>query len=246
MCNRVLIANIRNLGICPCPRCLTPKNQIDDLGLNNDMQRQQMTARVDTAEWWSKIVAAHHLIYQQHYVVDMPQVETLLKEESLVPTKVLCFCAICTWYLLRCLECIFWEVEQIGLWFFCDASGGFLTWVWAWCLESNIYPSTSHFGQSSWGHPLWTGLLVSTHYLVDDEVSGGFWLRRYRQVLTFRRDTICQFVRNVSELKRTAVRDFEDILQVNTLVTVCSNGLHYYSYLIVCHPCLHWSPTPTP
>ncbi|KIM52055.1 hypothetical protein SCLCIDRAFT_81444, partial [Scleroderma citrinum Foug A] len=25
---KVLIANIHNLGICPCPRCLTPKSQI--------------------------------------------------------------------------------------------------------------------------------------------------------------------------------------------------------------------------
>ena len=35
-----------------------------------------------------KIIAACQLIYESNYVVDMPQVEALLKEESLVPTKV--------------------------------------------------------------------------------------------------------------------------------------------------------------
>ena len=102
ICNRVLIANIRNLGTCPCPRCLIPKSWIDDLGLTNDMQQRQALARVDTEERWSKIAAARRLIYQEHYVVDTPQVEVLLKEESLVPTKVLYFfdfIAICTQYI---------------------------------------------------------------------------------------------------------------------------------------------------
>lgn len=35
------------------------------------------------------------------------------------------------------------------------------------------------------------------------------------QVPTFGRDTICRFRRNVSELKKMAARDFEDILQVS-------------------------------
>ncbi|KIM52056.1 hypothetical protein SCLCIDRAFT_142036 [Scleroderma citrinum Foug A] len=38
-------------------------------------------------EQWSKVAAAHHIIYQEHYVVNMPQVEALLRDESLVPTK---------------------------------------------------------------------------------------------------------------------------------------------------------------
>ncbi|KIM65626.1 hypothetical protein SCLCIDRAFT_82824, partial [Scleroderma citrinum Foug A] len=47
----------------------------------------QLPACRDTQERWSKIVTACQLIYEKHYVVDMPQVEALLKEESLVPTK---------------------------------------------------------------------------------------------------------------------------------------------------------------
>ena len=73
-----------------------------------------------------------------------------------------------------------------------------------------------------------------------------FPLPRYRQVPSFGRDTIRRFSRNVSELKRMAARDFEDLLQVSTLVSdsVCnSDDLWYYHYLVVCHPGLHWPPT---
>jgi hypothetical protein len=41
-----------------------------------------------------------------------------------------------------------------------------------------------------------------------------FALYRYRQVPTFGKDTIRRFSKNVSEMKRIAARDFEDILQV--------------------------------
>ena len=74
--------------MCPCPRCLTPKNQIDDLGSNNDIRQRQVLARVDTEERRNKVAAARQLIYQQHYVIGTPQVEALLKPESLLPTKV--------------------------------------------------------------------------------------------------------------------------------------------------------------
>jgi len=59
------------------------------------MQRRQVSAHVDTEERRSKVMVVCRLIYQQHYVVDTPQVEALLKEESLVPTEVLGF-----WYHL--------------------------------------------------------------------------------------------------------------------------------------------------
>ena len=77
--------------MCPCPRCLTPKHQIDNMGSNSDMRQRQVSARVDTEERQGKVAAARQIIYQQHYVVDTPQVEALLKSESLVPTKVLVF-----------------------------------------------------------------------------------------------------------------------------------------------------------
>ena len=52
------------------------------------MLQRQLLARRDTQERREKVVAACQLIYKKHYVVDTPQVEVLLREESLVPTKV--------------------------------------------------------------------------------------------------------------------------------------------------------------
>lgn len=53
-----------------------------------DALQRNVLVRRDTQERRNKIVAARRLIYEQNYVVDTPQVEALLKEESLVPTKV--------------------------------------------------------------------------------------------------------------------------------------------------------------
>ena len=85
---RVLIANIRNLGGCLCPRCLIPKIKIQDVAKEDDILQRTVLARHDTIERCEKISAARQLIYEEQYVVDTPQVEALLKPESLVPTVV--------------------------------------------------------------------------------------------------------------------------------------------------------------
>ena len=87
---------------------------------------------------------------------------------------------------------------------------------------------------------------MSKHYLVD-AVSTSVLLCRYRQVPLFRWDTICQFARNMSELKRMAARDFEDILQVSTtLVTRSVTMVFIAAITLVCHPRFHRSPTSAP
>ena len=57
-------------------------------GSEKDALQCNVLACRDTQERRNKIVAACRLIYERNYVVDTPQVEALLKEESLVPTKV--------------------------------------------------------------------------------------------------------------------------------------------------------------
>ena len=54
------------------------------------MLHRDVLARCDTAGRREKISSARRLIYEEQYVVDTPQVEVLLKPESLVPT-VVCF-----------------------------------------------------------------------------------------------------------------------------------------------------------
>jgi hypothetical protein len=54
-----------------------------------------------------------------------------------------------------------------------------------------------------------TDLLNECHYLHPS---------RFRQIPTFGRSTIRRFHRNVSDMKKMAGRDFEDILQVNSIL----------------------------
>ena len=85
---RVLIATIRNLGTCPCPRCLIPKTQTHLLATESDLRQRILLSRSDTAQHREKVMSARKLIYERHYAVDATHVEELLKDQSLVPTMV--------------------------------------------------------------------------------------------------------------------------------------------------------------
>ena len=64
---------------------------LQNVATENDMLQRVILARRDTVERREKISAARRLIYEGQYVVDTPQVESLLKPESLVPT------IVCVW-----------------------------------------------------------------------------------------------------------------------------------------------------
>ncbi|KAF8834345.1 hypothetical protein BDN67DRAFT_992684 [Paxillus ammoniavirescens] len=158
---KVLIATIRNLGTCPCPQCLIPKDHVHNVASEIDVLQRRILAHRDTEERCEKVAAARKLIYEQQYVVNTPQVEALLKNESLVPTKNA----------------------------FSDRLGH---------LGFNFY------------------LMLVVDLLHEFEL--GVWKAifihlLYRQVPTFGHDTVCCFRRNVSEMKKMAACDFEDLLQ---------------------------------
>ena len=85
---RILIASIRNLGKCPCPRCLIPLAQVQCLGMARDMSRRVTLARKDNLERQGKVFAARRLIYEKNFLVNSSAVEALLRDESWVPTSV--------------------------------------------------------------------------------------------------------------------------------------------------------------
>jgi hypothetical protein len=63
------------------------------------------------------------------------------------------------------------------------------------------------------------------------------FLPRFRMMPTFGADTIRRFSRNVSEIKKMAARDFEDLLQVCFAVLSCV--IHsLIDKCAVCHPCV--------
>ena len=85
---RVLIALIRNQGNRPCPCCLVPKTQLQNLGLKRDMALRTSQARIDNHRYRSKVASARAIIYDQKFAVQSQAVEDLLKEDSLVANQV--------------------------------------------------------------------------------------------------------------------------------------------------------------
>ncbi|KIK46533.1 hypothetical protein CY34DRAFT_62856, partial [Suillus luteus UH-Slu-Lm8-n1] len=83
---KVLIATIRQLGGCPCPRCLVPMREVQNLGTSYDRKQRAILARSDASR--SKLVAtARGFIYNMNRGVDSTAVESLLKPHSWVPTS---------------------------------------------------------------------------------------------------------------------------------------------------------------
>ena len=83
--HRVLLATIRDKGICPCPRCLIPRTEFHRLGLLSDMSHR--TSQIHTY-MWDKVAAARNAIYKLGSPIKGTVPEAHLKATSLVPTFV--------------------------------------------------------------------------------------------------------------------------------------------------------------
>ncbi|KIJ10082.1 hypothetical protein PAXINDRAFT_86583, partial [Paxillus involutus ATCC 200175] len=127
-----------------------------------------------------KVADTRRLIYDQQYVVDTPQVEVLLKEESLVPTK----------------NMFSERLSHAGFDFF-------LMLVVDLLHEFEL--------------GVWKAVFIHLLWMLDSLKGRGLpeLDQRYCHVPTFGRSTICRFRRNVSELKKMAAHDFEDMLQAS-------------------------------
>ncbi|KAG6913900.1 hypothetical protein DXG01_003626 [Tephrocybe rancida] len=80
---KVLLATIRDKGLCPCPRCYVRKSVLDHLGLARDgtvrsKLREFMKDKVDTAR---------HFIYNMGLSITGDRVDMVLKDTSSVPTN---------------------------------------------------------------------------------------------------------------------------------------------------------------
>ncbi|KIJ57457.1 hypothetical protein HYDPIDRAFT_64582, partial [Hydnomerulius pinastri MD-312] len=83
---KVLLASIRNLGKCPCPRCTIPMSRVHNLGMTRDTNERETLARIDDCVRQHKIKIARTHIYESGLGVHSDAVEGLLKDQSLVPT----------------------------------------------------------------------------------------------------------------------------------------------------------------
>ncbi|KAG2005526.1 hypothetical protein CC2G_001925 [Coprinopsis cinerea AmutBmut pab1-1] len=84
---KVLIAGIRNLGKCPCPRCHVLLTEAYRVGQARDMQNRENLKRRDTIKRRSTIKLARSYIYDHKLSVNNEGVEGLLQPSSLVPTQ---------------------------------------------------------------------------------------------------------------------------------------------------------------
>ena len=85
---RIVLAGIRDLGRCPCPRCLVLLDDVTNLGTARDMKQRSTLARVDDDMRRGKVDLARDIIYKRHYLVNSKAVERILKAQSWVPTVV--------------------------------------------------------------------------------------------------------------------------------------------------------------
>ncbi|KAG2063716.1 hypothetical protein BDR04DRAFT_1131029 [Suillus decipiens] len=83
---KVLIATVRNLGGCPCPRCLIPKDKIQNMGRPQDKQQCETLACNDERRG-VMVSTTCSLIYEQNFAVGSTAVERILKPQSWVPTS---------------------------------------------------------------------------------------------------------------------------------------------------------------
>lgn len=83
-----MLASIRNLGGCPCPRCLIPLEHVHRVGMKNDRKQRKTKGRVDGPDRRELIDSARDIIYNMARPVNADKVEIILKGKSYVPTDV--------------------------------------------------------------------------------------------------------------------------------------------------------------
>ncbi|KAI0054779.1 hypothetical protein BV25DRAFT_1816540 [Artomyces pyxidatus] len=84
---KVNLASIRQMGRCPCPRCLVQLSDAHLVGTLKDMRTRRVNVRTDDIPRRYKVKLARRLIYEKNYQVDSAGVEHLLGEQASVPVS---------------------------------------------------------------------------------------------------------------------------------------------------------------
>ncbi|KAI0073432.1 hypothetical protein K474DRAFT_1603363 [Panus rudis PR-1116 ss-1] len=175
---KVLLATIRNLGSCPCPRCTISIEQILEMGMKRDDTRREKQARQDDHTFRWDANRAHEHIYENGRGVKSTVVENLLGKKSYVPTK----------------NAFSEKLSEFGFDLFSMFVVDFMHEV-----ELGVWKAfLLHLLR----------MLVCVGYNMVQQLN-----QRYRMIPSYSRSTIRRFHSNVSEMKKLAARDFEDLLQ---------------------------------
>ncbi|KAI0026839.1 hypothetical protein K488DRAFT_91799 [Vararia minispora EC-137] len=194
--NRVLLATVRDMGDCPCPRCKVKKADLANVGSASDMRTRFVNVRRDDKNFRDVVAAARAAIYKKGFVVNS-KVGAVgkLKNESLVPT-------------MNAFSDFNQTIEEKRFRF-----DHFLMLVVDIMHEFEL--------------GVWKALLLHLLRILNSLGASKVqeFNERFRQINTFGASTIRKFSGNVSELKKLAARDFEDILQASTSKPVVLSGI---------------------
>ncbi|KAJ3494201.1 hypothetical protein NLJ89_g10856 [Agrocybe chaxingu] len=84
---KVLMACLKFLSQCPCPRCLILKSKIPRLGSKSDKRDRERLLRVDDATRRNSIERARKLMFVKGVSVTSVHIERILGAKSLIPTR---------------------------------------------------------------------------------------------------------------------------------------------------------------
>lgn len=87
-CLRILLACVKFLGKCPCPRCLVTKTDIPGMGSPADMDTRLNNIRISDRKLRDKVATARKSIFNHGARISGTNVKKVLDDESLVPTQV--------------------------------------------------------------------------------------------------------------------------------------------------------------
>ncbi|KAI0308839.1 hypothetical protein OF83DRAFT_1072926 [Amylostereum chailletii] len=82
---KVILASIKHLGACPCPRCIVPKDQIKDLGKTVDINRHERNTRVSTDIERRVVEKARKMIFEKGVPVNSARIDVVLGGKGLLP-----------------------------------------------------------------------------------------------------------------------------------------------------------------
>lgn len=86
----MIMACLKYLAQCPCPRCLLLKSKIPRLGTKRDAQERAKLMRVDDECRRKEVELVRKWIYEDGRSLTSAAVERMLGPRSLVPTRVSC------------------------------------------------------------------------------------------------------------------------------------------------------------
>ncbi|SJL13966.1 uncharacterized protein ARMOST_17418 [Armillaria ostoyae] len=79
---KVLLASIKSLGRCLCPRCLVVKEKVLDMGMKRDLSNRQRNACVDCEQCQHEVEMVRRWIFERGYAVSSKRIENVLSKRS--------------------------------------------------------------------------------------------------------------------------------------------------------------------